>query len=167
MRQSNCKLPRAQENMMQMRSILEWCSRASPLWSLGKVRMERLSDCILTGAVHTVHSLGMGSLACFHCFHLLSLRYPLLDSISDLSWSFWAEPELTAALVHTYCVCGDCTLERSCMCDYVQRSFLGERLCNHLFPRSGWLNELCSGTDSACSLRQSVCSWRCGPLTRG
>lgn len=65
------------------------------------------------------------------------------------------------------CACGDCTLERPCMSDYIQRSFPGERLYNHLFPRSGWLNELCSGIDSACSLWQSVCSWRCGPLTRG
>lgn len=138
-----------------------------PLWSPGKLRMQRLSNCILTGVVHTVHPLGMGSLDRFHCFPLPSPRHALLGSISDLSWSCWAEPQLTAVLIHTYCACGDCTLERLCMCDYVQRSFLAERLCNHLYPRSGWLNEFCSGTDSAWSLWQSVCSWHCGPLTRG
>lgn len=43
---------------MQMRSIVEWCSSASP----SEVQeTERFSNCILTGVVHTVHSLGMGS----------------------------------------------------------------------------------------------------------
>lgn len=99
----------AQENMMQMRSVPERCSSAPALSEvLDKSEWRDTGPAFLL-MEPTQCALQGGHSALFPSFSLVVFEMPFARQHIRPTLSCWAEPQPTAALVHTYCACRDCT----------------------------------------------------------